>query len=207
MLTAWAVYTGDKYGPRYLWALRDAYLRHLGPHRFRVISDRAIPGVDVVPADPELPGWWQKVRLFAPGIAEPGGVNLYVDLDSVVVDDLEPMVEQHAEDLLAMPRNWARSGHGGCQSSVMIWRGGAFPELAADLTVEHRQRLWGDQEWITERIGPARVAAIAHPQVVSYKYHCRGLAGPPAGARVVTFHGKPDPHECLGEAAWIAMHW
>jgi hypothetical protein len=37
--------------------------------------------------------------------------------------------------------------------------------------------------------------------VVSYKYHCRTTGKLPDNARVVSFHGKPDPSEVSD--AWV----
>lgn len=204
MLTVWAVFTGGKYPRVYLDRLLASVGRRLPatPHRFRVVTDHELAGLDTVPAETDLPGWWQKLILFRPGLAE--GRNLYVDLDSVIVADLDRLAADHAGDPLAMAKNWARSGHGGWQSSVMLWQGGAFPELYTEHVAEHRGRLWGDQEWITERLGP-RVREIRPGRVVSYKYHCQERLAPPPGAEIVTFHGRPDPHEVA--EPWVREHW
>lgn len=209
MLTVWAVFTGDKYARVYLDRLAASVRRHLPvPHRFRVITDHELDGYDTVPADPGLPGWWQKLRLFDPAVTGDGHLNLYIDLDSVIVASLAPMLLRHAHDDIAMPANWAMSGHGGCQSSVMIWQPGQCQTLYHDCQAADRGRCWGDQEWITNRLGDPGagvVTAIPHPDVVSYKYHCLADGAPPPGARIVTFHGLPDPHEVTD--AWVREHW
>jgi len=206
MLTVWAVWYGPKYPEHYVRRLRNMVRRNLlMPHEFRVLTDQPLAGISTVSPPCAWPGWWQKLGLFAPGVAQ--GRNLYLDLDSVILAPLDPLVMRHADDALAMPRNWAQSGHDSCQSSVMIWQGGAFPELFTGFDAQRDQpRLWGDQEWITERLGkPGEgvVTPIAHPAVVSYKYHCRD--GPPPGAVVATFHGEPKPANV--EDAWVKSHW
>jgi hypothetical protein len=211
MLTVWAVQVGEKYPPHYLHKLHKAVARNLRqPFAFEVLTDNpaAVPGKAHAP-DTALWGWWQKTALFhLTRDQPPTHQNLYIDLDSVIVGGLDAMLEAHRGDRLAMPANWAQSGHGGCQSSVMIWAGGAYPEIRDDLTSATATGLWGDQEWITMLLGQpgqGKVAAIAHPTVVSYKYHCRETGQPPAGAAIVTFHGKPDPHEV--DDSWVRACW
>lgn len=206
MLTVWSVLWGTKYPRHYVYRLRNMVRRHLlQPHRFLCLTDRQIPGIDCVPTTCAYQGWWQKLALFEPGRA--ADRNLYLDLDSVIVGSLDTLAMRHADDDLAMAKNWAQSGHDSCQSSVMFWRGGAYPEIwSAFDFARDSPRLWGDQEWITEllgRPGEGKVAVIEHPAVVSYKYHCTG--GPPAGAVVVTFHGTPKPHEVIDP--WIRTNW
>ena len=207
VLNLWAVYTGDKYAPEYLARLVASVRRNLRqPSTVHVITDRpeSRPG-RAYQADPQLEGWWQKLSLFALTSGQaPSERNLYVDLDSVIVDQLDGLVNRYAGSRLAMAKNWAKSGYGGWQSSVMLWAGGAFPELRADLNRHAVARLWGDQEWITERLGD-QVDEIEPGLVVSYKYHCREIGRPPPSSRIVTFHGKPDPHEC--DEPWITEHW
>lgn len=211
MLTVWAVQVGDKYPPHYLGRLFSSVARNLRQaFTFDVVTDdpRNMPWRTHAP-DAALWGWWQKTALFhLTRDQPPTAQNLYIDLDSVIVGGLDDMLAAHRCDRLAMPANWAQSGHGGCQSSVMIWSGGAFPEIRDDLTVTQATALWGDQEWITMLLGQpgqGKVTPIAHPTVCSYKYHCRGNDGPPPGAAIVTFHGKPDPHEVDDE--WVRRCW
>lgn len=206
MLTVWTGLWGDAYPERYLHKLRAGVAKHLRTeHDFRVLSDRSFTGYVAVRRQAiTWHQWWPKLWLFA---VDSPGTNLWIDLDSVIIGSLDELVAKHAEDRLAMPANWAQSGHGGCQSSVMIWRGGECQELFSSFDFgRDSARLYGDQEFITERWGdPGRgqVTPIPHPQVASYKYHCR--YGPPPGAKIVTFHGQPKPAECA--EWWIRDAW
>jgi hypothetical protein len=202
MLTVWSVLWGDKYSPEYVYQLQQGVANNLSlPHRFVCITDHDIPGVECMVPACDYAGWWQKLQLFKPGVAT--GPSLYLDLDVLVVGPLDALVLEYIDSKLAMPANWAQSGHGGCQSSVMVWRGDSCPELWAAFDYEaDRGRLWGDQEFITEQLGnpgAGNITAITPSQVVSYKYHCR--TGQPRDAKVIVFHGKPDPHEV--DDAWI----
>lgn len=194
MLTVWFGCWGDRYPPVYLDRLIRAVERNLTlPHRLRIMGDEPS----------RFTGWWRKLELFA---RDEQGTNLWIDVDSVIVAPLDGMVKAHEADRIAMPKNWAQSGHDSCQSSVIIWRGGTCQDLHDDIRASDRDRLWGDQEWITEkygRPGDGIVTPIEHPQVVSYKYHCRD--GFPEGACIVTFHGEPKPADAGDE--WVCKHW
>lgn len=156
------------------------------PHTFRCV------------AQSDLPGWWGKVRLFEMSKER----NLWLDLDVVITGSLDNLVTP--TNNLRIAKNWANSGYGGCQSSVMYWEGDAHKTISAEFDPaiaywpprNDPGVLWGDQEWITQLRDEGRVQVeyFNQDEVVSYKYHCRGKAVP-KGAKVVVFHGKPNPSE------------
>jgi hypothetical protein len=178
------------------------------PHEFICITES------------DLPGWWGKVRLFGENSRER---NLWFDLDVVITGPLDGLCERVDNDIRTA-KNWAQSGWGGCQSSVMYWEGdnGRVINDTFDPAIAHwpprndGNTLWGDQEWITH----LRDKGVINPSyfdtkdVVSYKYHCRGKDRYPAGAKVVAFHGRPKPYEvneawvrearsCGGDRSWV----
>jgi hypothetical protein len=206
MITVWCVCNGDKYTHEDVYILRRQVARHLKHgHDFWCLSDKEIPGVDCIIPHEKRPGWWAKTQLFR---YAKSGRNLYLDLDCVVVGDLYGLLSER----LSMPANWAQSGHGGCQSSVMSW-GLDYSFIADDWECGqlHKaengncgaygaRRLWGDQEYITSILGNPGGGTIEPMQgVYSYKYHCH--AGHPTDARVVAFHGLPKPGD-VGDA-WV----
>ena len=204
MLTVWCVFNGNKYSEQEVRILRDQVERHYtGPHTFICLSDRKIDGVNCFIPQENWPGWWAKLLLFRYS----QGACLYLDLDCVVVGNLGSLLSQP----LSMPQNWAQSGFGGCQSSVMAWYGNGYGFLAEDFRPEDLKPpadgdcgryhgLWGDQEYITRKLGAPGVGNVAAMQgVYSYKYHCGG--GPPDDAVVVAFHGSPKPSEV--SAQWV----
>lgn len=204
MLTVWSVCVGTKYCDSDVQILRDMVSRHLDqPFRFRCLADREIGGIDTFIPDEIWPGWWSKLLLFRYA----SGPCLYLDLDVVVVGNLDRLVS----DRLSMPANWAQSGHGGCQSSVMSWKGdySFIPDMfnADNLAKPEngncgaygRHRLWGDQEFITDLMGNPGERVIPMPHVHSYKYHCRESL--PEDASVVCFHGEPKPNQVNDE--WV----
>lgn len=195
MLSVFSVYWGDKYDPSYVYALRDMVAKHLHtPHKFFCITSAELPDINTIEPAVDWPGWWQKLQLWRLNY----GPSLYFDLDVVITGPLDYLLPftQHA---IAAPANWAQSGHGGIQSSVLVWNGNnPHPYfLAKQQWPEISERLWGDQEFLTEVYGDNYVKL---PRIYSYKYHCMGKPLP-KDCSVVCFHGKPDPHEV--NEAWI----
>lgn len=207
-MIVYCVYWGDKYSPDYVPRLRDQVAKHLSiPHEFRCITDHEFWDVDCIEPVCDYPGWWQKVGLFKPN-SFPQGPSLYLDLDVAVVGSLDPLaalaMPSKSSDWLKLhiPANWAQSGHGGCQSSVMVWHGGAHsaiwekfdPEWAHWPPRNEPGVFWGDQEWITalRDSGEINVQHTNPEYIRSYKYHVRGKKLEPE-TRVVVFHGDPKP--------------
>lgn len=192
MLNVWTILWGDKYAKDYVYRLKWMVKQHLvRPHRFRCITDQQLPGIETVKPVCDYHGWWQKIGLFKPGLTS--GFNLWLDLDVTIVGNLDWICRYERKNLAA-PWNWAQSGHGGVQSSVMVWD--ECPEIWERFDYKRdSERLWGDQEFITELRdqGVIKVDQMPPERVVSYKYHCRHHL--PGGSSVVCFHGKPDPHE------------
>lgn len=204
MLTVWCVCNGTKYTDDDVHILKGMVSRNLvSRHRFLCLSDRPIDGIDCIIPTETWPGWWAKLQLFH--IAR-RGFHLYLDLDTVIVGELDCLIS----DRLSMPANWAQSGHGGCQSSVMAW-GQDYSLIAELFHVDQLEAprdgncgafegLWGDQELITREMGnPGEGMIVPMQGIVSYKYHCQ--SGVPHGGKVVCFHGDPKPGQVSD--AWV----
>lgn len=213
MLTVWCVCVGDKYSDEDVWTLARMVKANIDqPYIFKCLSDRVIPGVNTVISRHNWPGWWSKLELFE--VAKEGR-HLYFDLDVVITGSVDALVS----DKLSMPKNWAQSGHGGCQSSVMSWSKD-YSFIAQSFGPQYLEaptqgnhglygplKLWGDQEFITNLLGspgewrqitprPWRTwlcSIVEMDGIYSYKYHCRG--GLPDSAKVVCFHGLPKPNQ------------
>jgi hypothetical protein len=189
-LTVWSVLWGDKYDKAYVYALKEMVEKNLSvPHQFRCITTQSLPGIVTVKPFVPYSGWWQKIGLFAPTIAT--GPSLYFDLDVVITGNIDYLAD-FTKHQFAAPANWAQSGHGGIQSSVMAWAGNWFDPFKAFNYQEHSKRLWGDQEFLWEFLGDKWERI---PGIGSYKYHVRGSGKIPDWMNVCVFHGKPDPHE------------
>ena len=182
-------------GAEYVQVLKASVARHLAqPHRFVCLSDRDHAGVECVPLEGGLSGWWAKLNLFRPGLFE--GRVLYLDLDTIVVGALDRLAD--SKGILHLDRwGWDRKVYG---SGVMCWDAGEYADVWTARRDTLPQEFEGDQDWITALGGwPALPDGLA----VSYRYHC--LRGVPAGAAVVCCHGTPKPHQIT--LGWAVEAW
>ena len=211
MLTVWCMNTNNHAPQAEVDTLRRQVEHQLSlPHEFICITEG------------DLPGWWNKVRLFDGRARER---NLWLDLDVVLTGSIDGLVTP-LDTGIRIAKNWAQSGFGGCQSSVMYWEGdnGRIindefdPAIAHWPPISQPGILWGDQEWITQLRDEKRleVEYFNPVDVISYKYHVRGTGLPPH-AKVVVFHGKPKPSQvneswirsarsCGGNRDWVSEH-
>jgi hypothetical protein len=91
---------GRLYGPEYVNHLHAGVRRHLSlPHRFVCFTDDASglhPDIEVFPVPAlGLPAGhgdtrWQKLAVFRRELADLSGTTLFLDLDLVIVDSLDP---------------------------------------------------------------------------------------------------------------------
>lgn len=186
-ITVWTVCTGNKYDTGYVYALRDMVNKYLTyPHDFKCITEHYLSDINTVKPSLLTHSWWDKLNLFDKNINN--DKSLFFDLDVVITKNIDYLVD-YAECQLSAPANWAQSGHGGIQSSVMAWNGQWHTPFNA-YNDDIKQRLWGDQEYLTELLGDNFTRL---PHIGSYKYHCQ--QGLPDDLAILCFHGKPDPHE------------
>lgn len=212
---------GDKYGPEWVYRLRQMVARNLSiEHDFVCITDRPIPDVQCFPCVENLPTWWSKLSLFATNFP---GLNLYLDLDVVITGSIDKMVQEnqspgyvHAPDdfsySLLHPKQGLGEhmqrllgGKGTINSSVMLWRDDAGREAWDDFTRDKMDEVHGDQNWITQALWPEKLRLLTPGHVCSYKYHVqRGEKAAP----IVVFHGEPKitglPKNSELYRAWVA---
>lgn len=209
MLNVVCIQTGNYLGrgAEYVRKLRAQVKRHLTlPHRFFVVTDDAsslYPGMTCKPA--ALPGWWEKIRLFKPGMFE--GRVLFLDLDTYLVGNIDD-IASYGGQFATLQDFWRPQGLG---PAVMLWEPGDFTASiwqefeAQGKPMSHPQ---GDQFWL-ENLDQGKFAKridilqrLYPGAFVSYKTHA--VEAVPEGAKVVCFHGKPRPHEATGwaEGVW-----
>jgi len=215
MLTVYSVLWGDKYSPGYVYNLKEMVEKHLTiPHEFICITDHTLTGITTMRPPKKWPGWWSKINLFSPEIA--GGPSLYFDLDIMILHNIDYLAGYTCHPFAAPP-NWAQSGHGGIQSSVMAWNGEYHEpyeclrkdwpgEPTADgYRILNHKRFWGDQEYLWHLLGDDWIRI--ENGIGSYKYHIQPTQGIPDWMKVCVFHGQPKPHEindsCLFKEAQI----
>lgn len=233
-----------RYGPHYVNRLHRAVQRHLTrPFRFVCFTENPAdidPGIETPPLPPLqvpkefYPSAWLKLAFFQDGLADLKGPTLFLDLDVVILDSLDCFFD-YEPDRICIIHNWieahktlfrARPDIG--NSSVFRFNAGEsqFVLDAFNSETEHALRDFPtEQAYLTKAIRPKKTF-WPEEWVRSFKRHCLppfplNLALPPhipRGARIIAFHGRPDPDEALAgfkdkphkscrPARWIQDHW
>jgi hypothetical protein len=213
VLRSGGIYTMD-----WVQRLRRQVLRHHPEVRFVCLTDlvdEAPRDVEVSPLPLDLPGWWAKMFLWAPGQFAAGERILYLDLDTVIAPDgdLSPCLEYSGQ--LAMMRDFnirQHFGKPGIGSAVVLWTADAmrpvWDAFAADperAIREHPKRM---DHFIRRHLPHCDYIQDLWPGLVACaKDEFRGwLAGPPAGARIICTWGRPRIPE-LPATHWYRRLW
>lgn len=223
---------GGLYGPHYVNNLARGVKKHLKrPHRFICFTDdpKGLDnGIEAMPL-PELglpeghnDTRWQKLALFRKDLMGLKGTALFLDLDLVVVDDLEPLFEIDGAFRIIRDDDLFRSKplrkvnpsrdaflHSVGNSSVFRYEVGSHSYIL-DTFVADPDTVTNKFE-ISQQFQSDQLAKHAHLSYwpkewcVSFKNHCvpRGFssyfAAPslPEGARIVVFAGSPKMDDAL----------
>lgn len=209
------VRTGDAYPFHYVTKLISMVGRHLKlPHSFVCLTDQAqrCDGATFVDVrEIGLPGWWAKMVLFEPTWRQRSQI-IYIDLDTVIVGDLSPLVGVPGE--FAICESFTRlAGNTGypCRfnSSVMMIGGGQcafvwerFERQRGRLMEKHQP--YGDQAAIEELYPDALLLQRFVPKGFFLNYRHLTMI-PPKGAAMVNFGGTHKPHNC--PIPWVQREW
>lgn len=163
-----------------------------------------IEGVTTEPLVHRWESWWSKIELFRFDDV------FYLDLDTVILDDIRPML--HLEGFHAL-RNFGRNGVKGVllpgriplNSSIMSWTRAprdVYESFDPAITDRYlRKDRWGDQGYIYDRVGRRyRALQDVFPgRIQSYKLGDLDQEHPDAA--IVCFHGRPRPWDAGRE--WV----
>lgn len=194
----------------YVQTLRKMVARSLDrPHRFVCLSDRKaqIPKVEeiAISAPPRgMYGWWAKVQLFKPGRFT--GRVLYLDLDTLIVDQLDAIVDYPSSCALIPDAGTFRGARGRSvvkrfNSSVMVWDAGAMDQVWRAWTPRVTRRLHGDQDWIGEQMPEADTMPLEWFPRLS---QCPD--GPPDESKVILAK-VPKNLDAAKRYPWFAERW
>lgn len=217
----------------YLWGTRHFSPGHVqqlarsvdrwlaAPHRFRCITDQKVPGVKTVP-DParHYPSrCYRRLWLFSEAARGLGDQILHLDLDIVVCGPLDGLVPRASDFAIYKAGSIARRGYSlnpsvfwlrtGTQTDIWEqWKAHA-PELVSRAKADG---WWGsDQGVISYLRRNAQVETLGDDDgIVSFRrIRSQRLTAPPAGTRLVSFHGKRSPFEKAIQAGhpWIRQAW
>ena len=208
--------------------LREMVKRHLHvEHRFRCVTDGFgwIPTGSLSPFDTRThrsQTRFAKLQLFRKDIAETLGERiLYLDLDTVITDDITPLVDR-TEDLVLWrnPRFDEGLTPSRFNTSMILLTAGVRPDLYDDFTEEAYQKFvaengsfpfkgGSDQRWVSDRVSHDNPYWDASDGV----YGAGALGPPPTelprGARIIFTPGNREPSQDATQEKhpWIKYHY
>lgn len=152
------------------------------------LSDTPVAGVQTLSLRTRWPGWWAKLEAFDTDLI--GGDVLLMDLDTVVLE--LPQLPTRTTVLRDFYHSHLMGS--GFMFLTAADRARCWDAFQRDPdTFMRRHSRWpllGDQGFLQPLLGGA---AKWGDEVRSYKVHCRRPGRPPAGTKVVCFHGQPRP--------------
>lgn len=204
---------GDMYGPEYVNVMYGMVARNLtGAFRLVCFTDDRTgvrPEVECLPL-PQLgvevpagaPGKWPKQALWAKELFGLEGVALFLDLDSVIVDSLDPYFEFGEEDDVITARNWVKPLARMAQTSVFRFKIGSHSYMLENLQQDPQLmvKYQFEQNYVSTCL-KGGVKFWPHSWTKHFRRHSMGpwplryFRAPkqPKGARIVTFPGSPKP--------------
>ena len=228
---------GNKYPADYVNTLYSMVNRNMSrPFRFICLTDDPagieapaetfpIPELSINVEGPER--GWKKLSVFSEELYNLSGRVLCLDLDLIITGPLDDLFD-HPGDVLII-RDWLKKDGTG-NSSVYRFNVGAHPDILAKFenSFEGIKKIYrNEQEYLSAALLSKNVLSYWPEQWCrSFKRHCvKPLSlllaretEVPENARVIVFHGKPDPHEAMSgqsgkwyrrfkPAHWIRQYW
>ena len=225
---------GDVYSWKYVDVLYSMLKRNLSRHiRMHVYTehDREVPPHMIKHVLTEWPGikgskksWWYKMQLFNP--AHHSGQLLYLDLDTVIVNNLDwitQLSQAHFWAIRDFKTLWNPKFQG-INSSVMYWHtekfAGIWTEFSKQNIPKVCSRYHGDQDYLSAVLKPNQRQFLPEKSAVSWRW--QALNGgidpltrqhylPGTGTKVVPetslliFHGQPKPDQVTD--SYVRNHW
>ncbi|MFZ2620107.1 MAG: hypothetical protein WAX89_04465 [Alphaproteobacteria bacterium] len=238
---------GTRYGPEYVNRLYSMVQRNLTPpYRFVCITDdptglmNGIECKPIAPLNEKLPAHlknkpWLKLLVWANPLYDLVGQALFIDVDVVITGNLDDFFTFEPTQTFVAIENWTELGKNTANTSVFRFDIGAHPYILSNFEAD----IAGT--YAAHKIEQRYISRTISQQTFWPKAWCRSfkeeLLPPlpfrwwqapklPADARIVIFHGKPDPDEALrGEwpvkqgqwwkkiyktlppTVWVGEHW
>ena len=231
---------GTLYGPEYVNRLHSMVKRNLTiPHRFVCFTDNSegfnegievfpIPHLPLPESHKNLP--WRKIGLFSPTLGDLKGQTLFLDLDLVIVDNIDCFFAYEGD--FCIIHNWTHPDRIVGNSSVYRFEVGAdsyvYDTICNDMEGQ-LAKYRNSQTFLSHTV--KKLTYWPDHWCKSFKKHCvpkgvlRYIKTPeiPKGAKIVVFHGDPNPdaalvgkwpgfgfcglHKKVRPTKWIAQYW
>ena len=229
---------GNKYGPEYVNKLYGMIKRNITlPFVLTCFTDNdsginpdintsELPKLDLPSDTPER--GWNKLSTLKTNLGGLNGEVLFLDLDVVIVDNIDELFSYSAEFVIIKDTKLKRSVTG--NSSVYRFKIGEHSDILQTFqkdfdTVKKQYR--NEQAYLSAEVHKKNQLSYWPKEwCPSFKYHCM-KAWPqnyfkdpeiPEGAKIVIFHGHPEPHEAIAgitqkwyrfvrQTQWVGIHW
>lgn len=184
MLNVICVKHGTKYSDLHVNRLYNMVSRHLTiPHRFVCFTENPTyidKNIDIRPLPTNLPisGWWWKTYIFSNGHFDKTHINLFFDLDMVIIGNIDKLVKQDLgyfvglEDVGRAIGKPTKLG-----SAVMKWHGSFYSNIWDKLQADPeivKKYPGGDQDWIWN-LHKNKIRFYPKSWIMSYKWEVRNI--------------------------------
>ena len=229
---------GDKFPPEYVNRLYAMVSRNLTrPFRFVCFTEKGegirteveiqpLPELELPPHSPER--GWRKLTVLKKDFGGLSGKALFLDLDVVIVGNIDCFFDLGGEFLIAHDKKKPQKIEG--NSSVFRFEIGQYSEVL-DYFEKNSERVKSEvrheQAYLSREIyNLGQLQYWPDDWVPSFKYGCcpswfkSWFQAPaiPTGAKVILFHGLPNPPEAIKGVSgkwyrhikpspWIADYW
>jgi hypothetical protein len=208
---------GTKYSSDYVNRLYRMVKRHLSlPHKFYCFTeDTSEIDADIIIKplpNNTLKGWWWKPYIFKKGQFDSGDVNLFLDLDTVIIKNIDKFFQFHPGSFCGLrdPGRVWRANYHMLGSAVMRWNNGDFADIWENLekNIGITTKYHGDQNYIYA-LHSSSIVFYPDDWIRSYKWEVRSRSEllsdssnfkevknptPHPETAILAFHGKPMVH-------------
>lgn len=232
---------GTLYSPDYVNKLYSAVRRNVtGDLRFICFTDdrtniipqvecHDIPAITLPPRD--FVTGWRKIAVWQAPLLDITGDVLFLDIDIVITGSLDELFDYCPNEYVVI-ENWTQMGQGIGNTSVFKFPVGKFSYVYDDLMKDTQKYLTQyriEQQYISGKIPtqkfwkPEWVISFKHSCLPKFPMNLFKVPELPTDAKIVAFHGKPDPIDALcgkwpavwykklykqvKPTAWIGEHW
>jgi hypothetical protein len=197
--------------------------RHLTvPHRFICFTDDARqlnPNIEIrnLPLGSKYHGWWWKPYVFKEGHFPDGDVNLFIDLDMVIISNIDKFINYESGKFLGLEDVGRVFGRGveKLGSAVMRWPANTYTNIwtAIENDPSLMNKFHGDQdliwhlhktsikfypaEWIRSYKWEIRTRSELVRSTVGWNFNSIKTPNVHPDTAILAFHGTPNPHEVL----------
>jgi len=190
------------------------------------VEIQALPELGLPVGSPER--GWRKLTVFKKDFGGLSGPTLFLDLDVVIVGKLDVFFNQPGDFLIAHDKKNSKKKEG--NSSVFRFEIGKYPQILDHFEKNSEQvknEVRHEQAYLSRELDKlGKLEFWNDDWVPSFKYKCcpswikSWVAAPsiPKGARVILFHGLPNPPEAIigrsgkwyrhiQPSPWIKDYW